>query len=282
MASILCSMSARNRRSLLCVDASIDIRSSFQAFVGMSLKLMASGSKTIHLRRNEMVCPRVKRGMSSSGKCKAKAASFSCSTWTLYPDASMHCFHELFTDVESQATPSRRPSKVTLEAHKFAKEQGKFSRGNTGTRMFHTDTQLRGRVSSLCNPLTQCRADDHCCLPGAILEGVRKQMAQDLAQVLWISPDGQVLRDIQVELIVLCVPWIKVFNYFTHHLDDRIGFELRRVHLTARLCGSEHLVDQKQEFLTPISGMLEECRLYSGIQVLLMIAEQFDVYRHFG
>jgi hypothetical protein len=61
--------------------------------------------------------------MSSSGKCKAKAAAFSCSTCTLYPDVSMHRFHELFTDVESQATPSRRPSKVTLEPHKFAKEQ---------------------------------------------------------------------------------------------------------------------------------------------------------------
>jgi hypothetical protein len=47
-----------------------------------------------------------------------------------------------------------------------------------------------------------------------------------------------------MELIVLFVLWIKVFNYFTHHLDDRIGFELRRIYLTSRLCGIEHLARQ--------------------------------------
>lgn len=158
-----------------------------------------------------MVCSRVKRGMSSSGKRKAKAASFSCSTCTLYPDVSMHRFHELFTDVESQATPSRRPGKVTLEPHKFAKEQGKFSRGNTRASIFHTDTHLRRRVSFPCTTLTRSRTDDHGCLFGAILEGVRKQIAQNLAQVSLIGPDGQVFRDIQVETVVSLVPWIKVF-----------------------------------------------------------------------
>ncbi len=147
----------------------------------------------------------------------------------------MHRFHELFTDVESQATPSRRPSKVTLEPHKFAKEQGKFSRGNTRASIFHTDTHLRRRVSSPRTTLSRSRTDDHGCLFGAILEGVRKQIAQNLAQVLLIGPDGQVFGDIQVETVVSLVPWIKVFIYFTHHLDDRIGFDLRRVHLTASL-----------------------------------------------
>src|SRR5260370_36742541 len=158
-----------------------------------------------------MVCSRVKRGMSSSGKCKAKAASFSCSTCTLYPDVSMHCFHELFTDVESQATPARRPGKVTLEPHKFAKEQGKFSRGNARASIFHTDTHLGRRVSFLCTTLTRSRADDHGCLFGAILEGVRKQIAQNVAQPSLIGPDVQVFSDIQVEVVISQFPAVERF-----------------------------------------------------------------------
>src|SRR5260370_14305300 len=201
------------------------------------------------LRRNEIVCSRMKRGMRSSGKCKVKATSFSCSPCTLYPDASIHCFHELFTDIESQATPSRRPGEVTLETHKSVKEQRKFSRGNTRTSIFHTDTHLCRRVSSLCSTLTHCRTDDHCCLFGAILEGVRKQIAQDLAHVLLIGPDGQVFRDIQMETVVSLVPWIKVSKYFTHHLDDRIAFDLSRFPLTASFCGTDHIIDQNHDRL---------------------------------
>src|SRR5712692_1753128 len=156
-------------------------------------------------------------GRRRSKQREAKAASFSSSPRTLSPDVSAHRFCQLLPQIETQAGSWHRPSKIALETHKLSKEQGKFISGNAWSRILDTDLHLCRSVSSRWRRLTQRRTDDHGGLLGAILQGVRKQMAQDLAHRVRIGPDGEVFRDLHLEIIGLRLAWIQVVK---HVLDD--------------------------------------------------------------
>src|SRR5260370_2297515 len=47
----------------------------------------------------------------------------------------------------------------------------------------------------------------------SILQGVRKQIAQDLAHRVLIGPDGEVIRDLHLEIIGLRFAWIQVVKH---------------------------------------------------------------------
>src|SRR6266568_6369527 len=85
---------------------------------------------------------------SQSGRGKwrqgqTKATAFSRTTGTLSPDASLHCFNYPFADVESQTRPTRGSSQVSLETHKFLKEQRKLFGRDTRTFVLYLEAHGR-------------------------------------------------------------------------------------------------------------------------------------------
>src|SRR5258708_957160 len=82
-------------------------------------------------------------GLSSRGKGETKVTSFPWLSRTLNPHLSMHRFYQLPADVESQPAPSHRSRQITLETHKFLKEQCYFIGGDTRTGILNTDTYVR-------------------------------------------------------------------------------------------------------------------------------------------
>jgi len=119
----------------------------------------------------------------------------------------------LLTQIETQASSRHRPSKIALETHKFFEEQGKFIRGNARSSICDTDLHLWRR-------LMWCRTDDHGSLFGAILEGVGKQIAEDLAHIVLIGPDSYVFAYLQAEIIGLRLAWIEVVKYIPDYLGN--------------------------------------------------------------
>src|SRR5205823_6857430 len=97
------------------------------------------------------------------------------------PDATSHGFNQVLADVESQARPTYCSGQVTLETHKFLKEQRKLLGGDARTCILHTETHRRKR-SRLRGLNTDHR------LRGHILEDIAEQILQHAIQVLPVRP----------------------------------------------------------------------------------------------
>lgn len=127
---------------------------------------------------------------------------------------SSHRFYQVLADVKAQTCATDGSSYVSFESHEFAKQQRDVRRRNTWPGILYADTDLRMIMWSLRTGMLERCMNLYRSMEWSILESIGQQIAQDLAYMLGVGINQQILGNIKMHRMILSLLRIKLVKKF--------------------------------------------------------------------